>query len=101
MNTMSETREEGIGRRKFLTDSVCAALGLGCLNAGVKVLAQKTPPPTVHNMLIVGKKATFLYHLPLFSFPGFVSPRRYQAVLEATFTQSGKSLQDAYANLLD
>jgi len=86
----------GIGRRQFLTDSARAALGLGCLNAGVKVLAQKIPPLAVHNMLIVGKTTTFLYHLPLFSFPGFVSPHRYQMILEATFTLSGKSLQDAY-----
>ena len=96
-NLCGKASGAGVGRRKFLTDSGRAALGMGILKAGGKVLAQKTPSPAIHNMLIVGKKTTFLYHLPQFSFPGFVSPRRYQMILEATFTQSGKSLQDAYA----
>jgi hypothetical protein len=88
----SKAGEASVGRRMFLMDSARAAVGLGFLSAGVKVWTQKGPALAVHNMLIVGKTTTFLYHLPLFSFPGFVSPRRYQMILDVTF--SGKNLQD-------
>jgi hypothetical protein len=91
----------GFRRRTFLIDTGRAALGFACVAAGRRVSAQNASPPAIHNMLIVGKKTTFLYHLPMFSFPGFASPRRYQVIVEATFTQLDRSLQDDYAALLD
>ncbi len=50
-----------------------------------------------HNMLIVGQETVFLSHLPMFSGDGFVSPHRYQMILEATFTKPGSDPQALYA----
>jgi hypothetical protein len=48
-------------------------------------------------MLILGTETPFFYHLPMFSFPGFDSPHRYQVILEAKWAQDGKSLQRAFS----
>jgi hypothetical protein len=49
-------------------------------------------------MLIVGRDAVFLSHLPMFTAPDFDSPHRYQVILEAAFTKVGGDPQAAYAD---
>src|SRR2546421_9499331 len=83
-----------VGRRHFLKAGTTAAVGLALCDSSNVVAGVE---PAVHNMLIVGMKSVFLYHLPMFSFKGFVSPRRYQIILEGVFSQQGKNLQDALA----
>ncbi len=46
-------------------------------------------PP--HNMMVVGEKSVFLSHLPM-----FMSPHNFQVILEATFTNGGKNVQEIY-----
>jgi hypothetical protein len=91
-------------RREFLKDSAAALVGGGCLGYILNAEAQPAShskhmdPPKEHNMLIVGQQTIFLSHLPMFSATGFVSPHRYQALLEATFTNSGSNPQTIYAD---
>jgi hypothetical protein len=61
------------------------------------------PPPTgnrsnwthpdcgVHNMLVIGEKAMFLSHLPMFA-----SEHRYQIIFEVKLQQSGRNMTQAY-----
>jgi len=44
-----------------------------------------------HNMMLVGDKAVYLSHLPMFH-----TPHRFQVILEATFEKGGKSLSGTY-----
>lgn len=50
---------------------------------------KKEEPP--HNMMVVGEKGIYLSHLPM-----FMSPHNFQVILEAEFTQGGKSAQEIY-----
>lgn len=57
--------------------------------------------PNTHNMLVVGERAVFLSHLPMFdgvnkSKTEFVSPHRFQVILEATFAKQGRDVQEIY-----
>jgi hypothetical protein len=90
---MKEAYEETVGRRYFLKAGATAAVGLALSN---NLRAMGAIAPATHNMLIVGMKSVFLYHLPMFSFKGFTSPHRYQIILEANFSQQGKTIQDVY-----
>lgn len=49
------------------------------------------PPQNPHRMMIVGEKSVYLSHLPM-----FMSPHNFQVILEATFTNKGKSVQEIY-----
>jgi len=107
---VSKEQETIVGRREFLNKSVMAAAGISCLGSWSKTIDAFTHDrpissqsqaavhkAAVHNMLILGTKTPFLYHLPMFSFPGFDSPHRYQVILEAGFSQQGKDLGDVFA----
>jgi hypothetical protein len=59
--------------------------------------------PNTHNMLVVGERTVFLSHLPMFDElnrekTAYASPHRFQVILEATFSDHGKSVQKLYAN---
>jgi hypothetical protein len=51
-------------------------------------------------MMLVGTKAAYLSHLPMFvrkgTGPEFDSPHRFQVILEATFTDGDRNLTDIY-----
>lgn len=49
-----------------------------------------------HGMLVVGKEAIFLSHLPMFSRKTSHSPHRYQVILEVGFDNDGVSLDQDY-----
>jgi len=51
--------------------------------------------PATHNMLVVGEKTVYLYHLPMFQEEGKPPmPHRYQAILEVTFAKQKGYLKD-------
>lgn len=93
-------------RRDFLKQSVTAAAGLGCLSLGLKGQPLKSRPllqdkPKTHNMLVFGEQTVFLSHLPMFDGVSadkkdFISPHRYQVILEATFTDGTNNLSEIY-----
>jgi hypothetical protein len=86
--------------------SVAAVAGLSCFNLGLKAPADAMnlyeDKPNTHNMMLVGTKAAFLSHLPMFVTQGvgpeFDSPHRFQVILEATFTDGDRNLTDVYFN---
>jgi hypothetical protein len=102
MNKMNQDNN----RREFLKRSVTAAAGLGCLSLGLKaqpLVIAGSPQDKVgtHNMLVVGEQTVFLSHLPMFDGfnrgkTDFISPHRYQVILEATFTDGVNSLTEVY-----
>ena len=102
MNKMNQ----GNNRREFLKRSATAAAGLGCLSLGLKAqpLVTTLPPqdkPRTHNMLVVGEQTVYLSHLPMFDGfnarkTDFISPHRYQVILEATFSDGTNSLTEMY-----
>jgi hypothetical protein len=58
-------------------------------------------PPNTHNMLVVGKEAAYLSHLPMFDAlntnkTDYASPHRYQVILEVSFTLNGKDVTEIY-----
>ena len=54
-------------------------------------------PVATHNMLVVGEKAVFLSHLPMFQEKGEpLMPHRYQVILEVEFTKKDSNPQDDY-----
>ena len=56
--------------------------------------SQAADGPATHNMLIVGKDAIFLSHLPMFQEAGAQPmPHRYQAIFEAAFKPEGSDAQ--------
>jgi hypothetical protein len=64
--------------------------------------AGREDPRAVHNMLVVGRDAIFLSHLPMFdgtdsTKTAFTSPHRYQVILQATFSRNGSDVGDLYA----
>jgi hypothetical protein len=98
---MNEAQKDKVQRRHFLKTSTAAALGLAFVGDNLSAIAggspqTRTPLPAVHNMLIIGMKTIFLYHLPMFSYKGFDSPHRYQVIIEATFRAEGRDLQTTY-----
>jgi hypothetical protein len=100
---MSKSNQSQTGRREFLRLS-SFAMAAGLLGRGLGAGAvthhhtSGGDGPNVHNMLIVGREAVFLSHLPMFTAPDFVSPHRYQVLLEAGFTKSGADPQAVYAD---
>jgi hypothetical protein len=104
---MSTIRTDERGRRTFLKNGCIAAAGVICFTAGLRGAASQTSAPSedhaaTHNMLVVGHDAIFLSHLPMFqgvnaTKAAFTSPHRYQVILQAELTRSGKSVDDLYA----
>ena len=92
-----------LDRRQFLERAALGALlvrgfGVG-LNAETVV---DEDPPNTHNMLVVGERRVFLSHLPMFDGPDesgarFMSPHRFQVIVEAAFSKAGKDVSDLYA----
>jgi hypothetical protein len=84
---MRAAREGLMGRRDFLLTTTIGSLAL---SLGVAPSAAEDRPAT-HNMLVFGERAVFLSHLPMFNRPNadgtaFLSPHRYQVILEAALT---------------
>lgn len=91
-------------RREFLKTSAGAIAGIGCLSLTSMAQPLMTDPdpedaPNTHNMMLVGTKAAFLSHLPMFNRivgPKFDSPHRFQVILEVTFTEGDSNLTEVY-----
>ena len=49
------------------------------------------PEGPTHNMLVVGGKSIFLSHFPM-----FMAPHNFQVILEATFANNGKAVDEIY-----
>ena len=109
MSTTEKNRERQLdvnnNRREFLKSSAGAVLGLGCLSLGLKTASLAASAPlereATHNMLVVGEQTVFLSHLPMFAGLNrrrteFVSPHRFQVILEATFSDGNNNLTDLY-----
>jgi hypothetical protein len=106
---MSDNTGANLERRAFLRD-VCAAaavssfFGFGLHGAAAASAAHSPQPedaPATHNMLVVGEKAVYLSHLPMFrrlddTKTSYVTPHRYQVLLEATFNSGDKDLSSLY-----
>ena len=98
---MSKSNLPQSGRREFLKHGSFAAaaglLGLG-LRAKAETHRHADDEPNTHNMLIVGREAVFLSHLPMFNDRANVSAHRYQVILEATFSKPGGDPQAVYSD---
>src|SRR5881397_2772784 len=103
---MKKAHTGDCGRREFLKRGGIAVVGITCFGVGrqgadAEITPSPEDPPTVHNMLVVGQDTVFLSHLPMFqgmnlTKTAFTSPHRYQVILQGTFTQGGKNVQDVY-----
>jgi hypothetical protein len=63
--------------------------------------AQEKDDPATHNWMLVGGETAFLSHLPMFdhlneSGDDYVTPHRYQAILQASFTRGSKDVTNLY-----
>jgi hypothetical protein len=100
---MHQSRDGHVDRRRFLREGGMAMLAAGGLAVG-KAHGRAEPPedaPNTHNMLVVGQQAAFLSHLPMFdgvdeAKTEFLSPHRYQVILEAVFTGGEKDITELY-----
>jgi TAT (twin-arginine translocation) pathway signal sequence len=75
-----------MSRRDFLQGTAMAAVALGLPSP-----ARAEDPPNTHNMLVFGNQTVFFSHLPMFhrlnaSGTEFVSPHRFQVILQAALT---------------
>jgi hypothetical protein len=98
---MTGALDRHTSRRAFLISSGAAVLALGELVSRSADVEAAEDAPNTHNMLVFGEQAVFLSHLPMFDAfnktkTDFISPHRYQVILEATFTKEGKDLRDLY-----
>src|SRR5262245_35499072 len=92
------------GQKRFLYSLSVATLVLVIVwagSTGTGSTAEQHPAdrPAIHNMLVVGEKAVYLSHLPMFQEEGQPPmPHRYQAILAVTFTGQGNDPQRTYAD---
>jgi hypothetical protein len=100
---MKETAQSRIERREFLKN-VCSAAVASALLGFERHAVARAPFDTAvtHNMLVVGAKACYLSHLPMFQKlnpPGteYTSPHRYQVILEVGFANGANDLHGVYA----
>lgn len=100
---MKETARSRIERREFLRDVCSAAVASALLGSGRRALG-RTPVDTAHthNMLVVGEKAAYLSHLPMFEKlnrrgTDYLTPHRYQVILEVAFANGANELHGVYA----
>jgi hypothetical protein len=86
--------------KALMTGIVTVVLGLACFmmvrsaSAHSDVDCEKPPRHLdcgQHNMMVVGEKAVFLSHLPMFQ-----SEHRFQVILEVAFQKNGKDLESIY-----
>jgi len=97
---------EGGRATLFRTGLIAAALVVSFI-AGTRDAASQAgrsgeDGPATHNMLVVGHDSIFLSHLPMFedvneTKSAFTSPHRYQVILQAELSRSGKSVDELYA----
>lgn len=92
---------DGVGRRHFLAQGAAAAVALFGSRPVAGMPPQPEDAPNVHNMLVVGEQAVFLSHLPMFQRlnpekSAFMSPHRYQVILEAKFGKGDEVVSDLY-----
>jgi len=89
-----------------------AALVVAAWAPAAAALARERPPapaahvappdaPATHNMMLVGETAAFLSHLPMFdsldaASGSYVTPHRFQVILEVTFTRNGQDVTQLY-----
>jgi len=95
------------GRGTLFRNGLFATALAVCLIAGMRDAVAQTGTsgedfPATHNMLVVGHDSIFLSHLPMFegvneTKSAFTSPHRYQVILQAEFSRSGKSVDELYA----
>ena len=93
---MTIARDLHLRRRDFLQMASVGGLALGL---GALLAAAQDDPARTHGMLMLGEESVFFSHLPMFhgvdnDGTDFVSPHRYQVILEAAFTREQR---DAYA----
>jgi hypothetical protein len=98
---MPAEREMTIDRRGFVAELGLGALAAATLPFRAEATTQPEDPPNTHNMLVVGERTVFLSHLPMFagldeSKTAFVSPHRYQVIVEAAFTNAGMDVTGLY-----
>jgi hypothetical protein len=100
---MSGHTPVGIGRRRFLSQSIAATLAAGAADFGAiaSALHLADDKPKVHNMLLVGEQSAFLSHLPMFDGTNeagseFTSPHRFQVILQASFRRGTEVLDQLY-----
>jgi hypothetical protein len=96
-----------MNRRVFL-ESFCAlaaTLAFTSSDLATKAMLFRAAEdmPNTHNMLVYGTKTIYLSHLPMFhgmnaAKTEYVSPHRYQAILEASFMKGTQNLQNVYSN---
>ncbi|HYO90617.1 MAG TPA: twin-arginine translocation signal domain-containing protein, partial [Pyrinomonadaceae bacterium] len=105
MRVTRETISCNLERRSFLREVCAAAAAAGIFGIGLRAdaLTGRLPAdaPATHNMLVVGEKAAYLSHLPMFrklnqAGTSYLTPHRYQVLLEATFSSGGKDLGSVY-----
>ena len=99
---MNKPRRQRVVEHRGFWQKICMiTFGLTYLIMGG--IAQAGPdadcqqPPTnpdcgTHNMMVVGKQAAFLSHLPMFH-----SEHRFQVILQGTFSKDGTSRDGVYA----
>jgi hypothetical protein len=81
-------------RKRFLVGFSLAIVLLAQVSGSV---AEQHPmdPRATHNMLVVGEKAIYLHHLPMFQEKGKPPmPHRYQVILEVTFGKQEDYVKD-------
>jgi hypothetical protein len=102
---MKETARSRIERREFLRDVCSAAVASALFGSGLRAggAPARTPADAAHthNMLVVGGKAAYLSHLPMFEKlnrrgTDYLTPHRYQVILEAGFASGANDLQGVY-----
>jgi hypothetical protein len=98
---MPSGREMSIGRRQFVSELAFGAFVAATFSSTGDAAAQPEDKPNIHNMLLVGEKTVFLSHLPMFiglneSETAFVSPHRFQVIVEAGFTNKGNDVTELY-----
>lgn len=76
----------------------CTALGVCVTSVGA---GRAEDGAGTHNMLLVGEKAVYASHLPMFDSLNvgktqYTSPHRYQVLLEVTFSKGGRDVTDLY-----
>jgi len=101
---MPRTNAPVVHRREFLkrTGVATVAAAGSFLGIDVETAAQSDEDrPNTHNMLVVGDQAVFLSHLPMFegvddTGTEFVSPHRYQVILEGVLMAGRRDVSDVY-----
>ena len=98
-----KTAQSRIERRECLKN-ICSAAVASVLLGFERHVVAGAPFDTAHthNMLVVGEKSAYLSHLPMFqkldpSGVDYMSPHRYQVILEVGFVDGPNDLQGVYA----